>query len=179
MKKADAAFGLLAEFKTSEHLLEAVRRARAEGYRHMEAYSPFPVEELAKAQGLRPTRLPFLILAGGLLGALLGFSLQYYLMVINYPLNVGGRPYNSWPAFILVTFELGVLFAAFAGFFAMLLLNRLPALHHPVFNAPPFQQASQARFFLCIEAADPRFEPTTTRQFLLDARASGVSEVAR
>jgi Ni/Fe-hydrogenase subunit HybB-like protein len=159
-------YGLMAEFTDPELFLEKARQTYAAGYRKISAYSPFPIAELPAAIGLRPTRLPWLVLLGGIVGAGVGFFLQYYAAVIDYPWNVGGRPLNSWPAFIIVAFELTILLAAGTAALGMLLLNRLPQPYHAVFNAPRFKLASQDRFFLCVEAADPQFDLVQTRQFL-------------
>ena len=158
--------GLMAEFATPQQLLDATRRASHEGYRHMDAYTPYPVEGLAEELGMRGSRVPFVVLVAGLVGAAAGFFMQYWAMAVDYPFNVGGRPPNSWPAFIPITFEVMVLVASFAALFGMLFLNGLPEPYHPVFNVPRFDRASQDRFFLCIEATDPRFDRHTTRAFL-------------
>ncbi|HEX5503618.1 MAG TPA: DUF3341 domain-containing protein [Thermomicrobiales bacterium] len=171
-------YGLMAEFDDPDDLLAAARRAREAGYRRMDAYSPFPVEGLAEALDFRNTRVPEIVLAGGLVGGVGGFFMQWFATRVFYPLNVGGRPLNSWPAYIPITFELTVLLAAFAALFGMLLLNGLPQPDHPVFNAPAFQLASRDRFFLCIEANDPRFDRAATTRFLLDLRPLRVEEVA-
>jgi hypothetical protein len=171
-------YGLLAEFDNPSDLVAAARRAYAEGYRRMDAFTPFPVEGLAEAIGFRDTRLPLVVLLGGLLGGGGGFFMQYYASAIDYPLNVGGRPLNSWPAFIPVTFELTILVAALAAVLGMLALNGLPMPYHPVFNVPRFARATRDRFFLCIEASDPRFDREATRRFLTDLQAREVSEVA-
>ncbi len=168
--------GLMAEFTTADQLLECARRSYQEGYRRMDAYSPYPVEGLSEAIGFHRSRIPLLVLFGGIFGGLSGFYLQYWINVIDYPLNLGGRPYNSWPSFIPVTFELTILCAAFAAVFGLLALNRLPMPYHPVFNAPRFGLATRDRFFLCIEARDPIFDPATTRAFL-ESLSPLVSEV--
>ncbi|MGO9096474.1 MAG: DUF3341 domain-containing protein [Bryobacteraceae bacterium] len=170
-------YGLLAEFEEPETLLEAARRAYEAGYRKLDAYSPFPLEGLAESIGARRTRVSLIVLMGGILGCLTGFGLQYWISVIDYPLNVGGRPYNSWPSFIPVTFELTVLFAATAAVVGMLALNGLPMPYHPVFNVPRFALASRDRFFLCIESADAKFDAAATRQFLESLHAHEVTEV--
>ena len=143
----------------------------------MDAYSPFPVEGLAEALGFHRTRVPLIVLTGGILGCLGGFFLQYWLAVIDYPINVGGRPLNSWPSFIPVTFELTILIAALSAFFGVLALNGLPMPYHPVFNVERFELASRNRFFLLIEAADPRFDSAGTRRFLENIGSHGVYEV--
>jgi hypothetical protein len=158
--------GLLVEFDSPEPLIEAVQKVREAGYRDIDAYTPFPVEELERALELPRTRLPLIMLLGGIAGAIGGFGLQYYVSVIAYPLNVGGRPLNSWPAFIPVTFEATILVAALSGVLAMLALNGLPMPYHPVFNVERFRMASRNSFFLCIESRDPRFDLERTREWL-------------
>ena len=170
--------GLMAEFETPTALVAATERARLEGYRNMDAYSPIPIEELSEALGLPKTRLPRLVLAGGILGGLGGYGLQYWSQVIEYPLNIGGRPFHAWPYFIPVTFETTILGAALCAFIGMWGLNKLPMPYHPVFNVPAFARASTDRFFLCIETTDPRFDRHTTSQFLESLDPLGVSEVA-
>ncbi len=170
-------YGLMAEFDSPEALLAAARRAFAEGYRRMDAYTPLPVEGLAEALGLHDTKVPLIVLVGGILGCLGGFSLQYWTMAVDYPLNVGGRPFNSWPAFIPVTFELTILMAALFAVFGLLALCGLPMPYHPVFNVPRFELASRNRFFLCIQARDPRFDREATRQFLENLDPRGVHDV--
>ncbi|MBV9191898.1 MAG: DUF3341 domain-containing protein [Betaproteobacteria bacterium] len=148
-------YGILAEFKSPERLLEAANRARAAGYA-IEAYSPFPVEGLAEITGMRRNSIPAIVLGGGLAGGIGGYFMQWYSAVISYPINSGGKPLHSWPEFIPVTFETTVLVAALAGVVGMLALNGLPRLHHPLFNVPEFHLASRNRFFLCIRADDAR-----------------------
>ena len=166
MRARPEIYGLMAEFDNPEDLLEAARRTHAAGYRQMDAYSPFPVEGVAEAIGFHRTRLPLIVLLGGIAGGVGGYLLQYYTTVIDYPLNVGGRPLHSWPAFIPVTFETTVLIAALAAVLGMLALNGLPRPYHPVFNVPSFEMASRNLFFLCIEATDALFDVERTRQFL-------------
>jgi hypothetical protein len=167
----------MAEFATPEELLAAVHRVREEGYRHLDAYTPFPVEGVTEALGFHHTRLPLVVLIGGIVGCIGGYLLQYYTTVIDYPVNVGGRPLNSWPSFIPVTFEMTILVAAFAAVLGMLALNGLPMPYHPVFNAPRFALATRDRFFLCIEATDPKFDRERTRYFLERLVPRVVSEV--
>ncbi len=165
--------GLLVEFVTAQEILVATRNAREAGYRQMDAYTPYPVEGLAAELGLRATRVPFVVLMGGLVGAGVGFFMQYYSMAINYTFNSGGRPYNSWPVFIPITFELLSLGGAFAAFLGMMLLNGLPHFHHPLFNIPQFDRSSQDRFFLCIEATDQQFDRRITAEFLATLNPHG------
>jgi hypothetical protein len=159
-------YGLLAEFERPEELVTAATRARDAGYRKMDAYTPFPIHGLSDAMGFRPTKLPLLVLAGGLIGCVSALGMMWYSTTIHYPLNVGGRPFASWPAFIPITFELTVLFASLFAVFGMLGMNGLPMPYHPVFNAPRFAFASRDRFFLCIEARDPKFREESVRTFL-------------
>jgi Protein of unknown function (DUF3341) len=177
-ESAPTLHGLMAEFETPTALVAAAEQARLQGYRHMDAYTPIPIEELNEALGIRRTRLPRLVLAGGVLGGLAGYALQYWSLTIAYPLNVGGRPLHSWPYFIPITFETTVLGAALAAFVGMWARNHLPQPYHPVFNAPAFARASLDRFFLCIEATDPRFDRHATGKFLDSLHPVGVSEVA-
>ena len=170
-------YGLMAEFDDPHKLLVAARRASEEGYSRMDAYTPFPVEGLSEYVGFPRTKLPTLVLLAGLAGCLGGFALQYWVSKIDYPLNVGGRPLNSWPSFIPVTFEMTILFAALTAVIAMLALNGLPMPYHPVFNEPRFARASQDRFFLAIEAADPKFDRAATRSFLETLTPCDITEV--
>ncbi len=177
MNAADDTYGLLAEFEEPEQLVAAAKQARQAGYQRIEGYSPFPVEGLADALGFRKTRIPLVVLLGGVFGCLGGFYLQYWVSVDAYPVNVGGRPFNSWPAFIPITFECTILCAALSALLGMLALNGLPTPYHPLFNVPRFSLASQERFFLCVEAADPQFDLTATREFLESLNPSEVSHV--
>jgi len=170
-------FGLIAEFKSAEHLLEATRSARAGGYRKLEAYAPFSVEGLAEAVGLERNRIPLVTLLGGLVGGAGGYLLQWYSAVLDYPINSGGRPLHAWPAFIPATFELAVLGAACSAFLGCILANGLPRLYHPIFNAKDFDLASRNRFFLCICATDPQFERGRTHAFLQSLQPQRVAEV--
>ena len=171
-------FGLLAEFGDQETLLAAARGLRAAGYVNLDAYTPYPVEDLAEELGLHETRVPLVVLVGGILGAAGGYLLQYWLNVLDYPINVGGRPLNSIPAWIIVTFELTILSAALFAVLGMLALNGLPRPHHPVFNVPEFALASTNRFFLAVETRDPRFDPQGTRDLLERLGPKGVWDIA-
>jgi hypothetical protein len=170
--------GLMAEFDDARALVLATGTAYAAGYRRMDAYSPFPIEELHDAMGGRHSHLPLIVLIGGLVGCAGGFLLQYWAAAIAYPVNVGGRPFNSWPAFIPVTFECTILCAALSAVLGMLALNGLPMPYHPVFNVSRFALASRNRFFLCIEARDKHFDLEATRLFLETLKPREVSTVA-
>jgi Protein of unknown function (DUF3341) len=170
-------YGVMAEFETPEQLLAAARKAREVGYKHVDAYTPFPIEGLAHAIGFRWTAVPLITLIGGVGGGLTGFGLQYWCSAISYPANIGGRPLNSWPAFIPVTFELTVLGAALFAVFGMLALNKLPQPYHPVFNVERFGAASTDRFFLMIESRDPKFDLAESARFLQEMSARFVTEV--
>jgi hypothetical protein len=172
-------YGIMAEFAQPEQLLAATRAAYEAGYRKMDAYTPYAVEGVAEALGFTKTRLPLVVLIGGIIGGATAYAMQWYSAVIDYPLNVGGRPLHSWPAFIPITFELIVLFAALAGLIGMLWLNGLPKPYHPVFNAPEFKLASQTRFFLCIEARDYVFRADEVRQLLLEQAPISIVEVEK
>ena len=170
-------YGLMAEFDAAQTLVDAARKTASEGYSKVEAYSPFPIEELNDILHRKRTILPTLVLGGGLSGMATGFGLQYWASAIEYPLNVGGRPYASWPAFVVPAYETTILFASITAVVGMILLNGLPQPYHPLFNVPTFSSASADRFFLCIEAVDPRFEIGATRQFLQGLKPVGVSDV--
>lgn len=172
-----ALYGVMAEFDNPTDLVAAARRTYESGYRRINGYSPYPIEELSEAIGFTRTSLPLIVFIGGVLGGLGGFFMQYWMEVVDYPLNVGGKPYNSWPAFIPITFEMTVLCAAFAAVLGMLALNKLPQPYHPVFNAPNFALATRDRFFLVIEANDPRFEHDQVMQFMKTLEARDVSDV--
>ena len=156
----------MAEFHSPTEVVSAARRAYKAGYRRINGYSPYPIEELSEAIGFHHSSLPLIVLIGGILGGLGGYFMQYWIEVINYPLNVGGKPYNSWPAFIPITFECTILVAAFAAVLGMLALNKLPQPYHPVFNAPNFALATRDRFFLVIEASDRKFDHDEVEAFL-------------
>jgi hypothetical protein len=159
-------YGLLAEFDSPAALLAAAERVRMDGYVKTDAYSPFPIHGLAEAIGFEEKAVAPIILVGGIAGLLGGFGLQYWTQVIDYPMNIGGRPYYSWVAWIPPTFETTILIASLAAVVGMLALNGLPRPYHPVFNAPRFHLASQEAFFLLVEAEDPRFDLEKTRAFL-------------
>jgi hypothetical protein len=177
MSEEKRIYGLMAEFDSPKALLEGVREAYAHGYRKIDAFSPFPIEGLAEEMGFTHDRLPLLVLLGGIFGLVGGYGLSYWTSVVAYPINVGGRPFHSWPAFLPVTFETTVLFAALTAVLGMLALNGLPEPHHPVFNAERFALASRDRFFLLIEASDLLFEKKAARRFLEGLHADRVSEV--
>ncbi len=170
-------YGLLAEFSDPNELIAAVRHTREAGYRNLDAYTPFPIEALTAAMGFHRNRLSLLVLIGGIVGCLSGLALQYWTSVVDYPINVGGRPFHSWPSFIPVTFELTILIAALSAVLGMFALNGLPHPYHPVFNVPRFALATRDRFFLCIEATDPLFDRDGTRRFLERLVPREVSEV--
>ena len=172
-------YGMVAEFESPTALVHAAQKAREAGYRKLDAYSPMPIEELHEALGLPQTKLPLIVLGGGLTGALVGYGLQLWSSTIAYPLNVGGRPLHSWPSFIVPTFETTILFSALAAVLGMIVLNGLPMPYHPVFNAKRFAMASRDRFFLCIESIDPKFDQTETRRFLESLGPREVSDVER
>ena len=173
-----ATYGLLAEFDDPTSLVAAAAHARTAGYRCMDAYSPFPIEELHEALGSHHTRLPLIVLIGGLAGCLGGYALQYWASALAYPLNVAGKPLHSWAAFVPVTFECTILGAALSAVLGMLALNGLPMPYHPVFNVPRFALASRNRFFLCIEATDPKFDLEETRRFMETLNPREVTTVA-
>lgn len=158
--------GLMAEFNSPDEILAAARKAGEAGFRDMDAYTPFPMEELTEALRIRPTRLSLFVLCCGIVGCLTGFFLQYYAATTDYPLNIGGRPLNSWPQWIPITFEVTILFSALGTFIGVFFRNGLPRPVHPVFNVDRFEHASRDKFFLCIESTDPKFEKKSTREFL-------------
>lgn len=176
-KPPTTAHGVMAEFDSPEKLLAAARTAFESGYRHMDAYTPIPVDGLTEALGHEQTKLQRIVFVSGLLGCAAGYLMCLYLMKYDYPLNIGGRPLNSWPAYVPVTFEVTILFAALAAVIGMLALNGLPRPHHPVFNVEEFERASRDRFFLCLEASDPKFEVATAREFFTRLQPLSVAEV--
>ena len=174
---APSIYGLMAEFETPTELVNACKAAYAEGYREMDAYSPFPIEEASEAIGFHKSAVPLVVLTGGILGGLSGFLLQYWINVIAYPLNIGGKPFNSWPAFVVPTFEMTILFAGLCGMFGMFALNGLPRPYHPLFHVDQFSKVTRNRFFLCVEATDPKFDLTGTQQFMERLKPLSISEV--
>jgi ActD protein len=175
--KRTGVYGLMAEFNTPTEVVVAARRAYSEGYRRMDAYSPFPVEGLSEAIGFHKDGVAFVCLVGGLLGSLSAYGLQAWINIVAYPLNIGGRPFHSWPSFIIVTFELTILIGGLSAGIGMLIMNGLPTPYHPVFHVPNFVHASRDRFFLCIESRDPKFDLLTTRQFLSSLNPREIAEV--
>ena len=172
-------YGLIAEFNSADRLVKAARKTRDAGYVRIDALSPFALSDLSEALRLPRTRVPLFFLIGGICGGLFGFLMQVYSCVYSYPINVGGRPLYSWPAFIPITFELTILSAGLCGAFGMLIANGLPQHYHPLFNSPQFDLASQNRFFLLIESSDSKFQPDKTRDFLSSLGPISVSEVPR
>jgi hypothetical protein len=170
-------FGLMAEFDDPNGLISAAKRAYAAGYRQIDTFSPYPIEEAWEAIGHHDRRMPLIVLAGGLTGLATGIGLQEWVHNLAYPINVAGKPLNSWPQFVPVTFELTILFAALAGVIGMILLNGLPMPYHPVFNVPRFAMATKDRFFLIVFSTDPKYSPTGTRQFLDSLGPRSISEV--
>jgi hypothetical protein len=171
-------YGLMAEFDSAQALLDAANKVREAGYTKADAYSPFPIHGLAEALGFRERRVAPVVLAAGITGALAGYGLEYWSQVIAYPLNIGGRPFHAWVSFIPPAFETTILFAAFSAAIGMLAMNGLPQPYHPVFNAPRFSLASQDKFFLAVEASDPKFDAEATRQFLSGLHPREVVQVA-
>jgi hypothetical protein len=172
-----ALHGVMGEFDHPQDLIDAIERVREAGYTKIDAYTPYPIEEVWEAIGHHRSPVPFIVLCGGIIGGLSGFFLQYWVAAVEYPLNIGGRPFNSWPAFIPVTFECTILGAVLSAVAGVFILNGLPEPYHPVFNVDRFAHASRDRYFLCIEARDPRFDADGARQLLTELRASEVSDV--
>jgi hypothetical protein len=174
---AAAVYGLLAEFDSGDAMAHAAAKAKAAGYTRMDCYSPYPVGEAADAMGFPKSEMGPIMFIGGLTGACAGFIMQYWANAWGYTLNIGGRPWFSWPSFVPVTFEMMVLTTALTGFFSLIALCGLPRLHHPLFNSKTFDRATRDRFFLCIEATDPKYDATATRAFLNDLHPLSVEEV--
>ncbi len=176
-RHAPPLYGVMAEFENPTDLVAAAQRVYSLGYRRINGYSPYPIEELSEAIGFTKTSLPLIVFIGGLIGGLSGFFMQYWIEVIDYPINVGGKPTNSWPAFIPITFEMTVLFAAFSAVLGMLILNKLPQPYHPVFNLPNFALATRDRFFLAVEANDAKFNHAEVVDLLKSLNAVAVTDV--
>jgi len=177
LNELPAIHGAMAEFDTPEELMGACERAYAEGYRKMDAYAPMPVEGLAEAIGFRRNNVALAVLIGGICGVTGGYGLLYWITVIAYPHNVGGRPLHSWPSYIPITFECMILLSALTALVSMLAMNGLPKPYHPVFNVPAFDRASIDKFFLCIESSDPKFRTDDTVEFLRETGAREVTVV--
>ena len=175
--KRDPIYGMMAEFDTPVALVEAAKRTYQAGYKRIDTYTPFPVEGLAEEIGFHRDEVPLVVLIGGIVGGLTGYVMQYWMSAVAYPLNIGGKPYHSWPAFIVITFEMTILFAGIFAVFGMLALNGLPMPYHPVFNVPRFTRASRDRFFLVVFSSDAKYDPAATRQFLESLDPRSVSEV--
>ena len=176
-KVRPATYGLMAEFDNPSDAVAAARRIHEEGYKRIDAFSPYPVEELSEAIGVHRTHMSLIVLIGGILGGTTGYLMQFYVHTIYYPINVGGKPFHSWPAFIPITFEMTVLGAGLFAVFGMLAMNGLPEPYHPVFNAPNFALASRDRFFVLVESTDPKFDRERTAEFLRTLNAREVTDV--
>ena len=172
-----AVYGLMAEFDDPNALIRAAKRTYEAGYRRIDAFSPYPIEEVWEAIGQHDRRLSLIVLTGGVIGLLSGFALQQWVHQVAYPINIGGKPLNSWPQFVPVIFELTILFAALSAVFGMIILNGLPQPYHPVFNVPRFEHASRDKFFLLVESTDPKFDRAKTLEFLKGLNPSEVNEV--
>src|SRR6202049_1619980 len=175
--KRERIYGMMAEFDSAQALVDAAKRTHEAGYNKIDAYSPFPIEGLAEEIGFHHDEVPLVVLIGGIIGGLTGYLMQYWMSAVDYPLNIGGKPPHSWPAFIVITFEMTILFAGISAVFGMLALNVLPVLSHPVFNVPRFTRASRDRFFLVVFSSDVKYDPAATRQFLQSLDPRSVSEV--
>jgi len=170
-------YGLMAEFDSAQELMDAAHKTHEAGYHEIDAYSPFPIEGLAEAIGFHKNRVPLVVLLGGLFGGISAYALQYWVAAITYPVNVGGRPFHSWPSFIIVTFELTILFGGLSSAIGMIALNGLPMPYHPVFNVPEFAKCSENKFFLVVFSSDPKYDPAATRSFLNGLAPRMIAEV--
>lgn len=175
--KRDPVYGIMAEFDSAQNLIDAARQTHQAGYQKIDAYSPFPIEGLAEEIGFHHSAVPLVVLIGGIVGGLSGYLMQWWISAVDYPINVGGKPPHSWPAFIVITFEMTILFAALSAVLGMLALNGLPMPYHPVFNVPRFALASKDRFFLIVFSSDPKYDPAGTRSFLESLAPRSISEV--
>jgi len=175
--KRDPIYGILAEFDTAQHLVDAAKATYAAGYKKIDAYSPFPIEGLAEEIGFHFDEIPLTVLIGGIIGGCTGYLMQYWMSVIDYPIVIGGKPLHSWPSFIVITFEMTILFAGLSAVFGMLAFNGLPMPYHPVFNVPRFAMASKDRFFLIVFSSDKKYDAEGTRKFLETLDPRSVSEV--
>ena len=175
--KRERIYGMMAEFDTPQALVDAARKTHQAGYVKIDTYSPFPSEGLAEEIGFHHDEVPLVTLIGGIIGGLTGYLMQYWISAVDYPLNIGGKPEHSWPAFIVITFEMTVLFAVLSAVFGMLALNGLPMPYHPVFNVPRFSSASKDRFFLIVFSSDPKYNSVSTFDFLQGLEPKSISEV--